>query len=225
MNETDCSHERRTCRTAVDDETAHRRRRETAGNERAVTTWPLTRRQAVAGGLGLVVGLAGCLGGDGDGGPAPDPVTLTAGDSCEVCGMVIPNHPGPDVEIFYADNQPSGHDNPAHFCSTWEAFQYDFERQDWTRQAFYVTDYSAVDYEIFQEGGDLLISSHPEAEAFVAASEVTFVVGSEVLGAMGKDLIAFSERSDAEQFQTEYGGQLMGFDDVTPSVISQLARS
>jgi len=186
-------------------------------------------RRAVLGGAAVAttVALAGCAGGlGGGGGDVPEPVTLTTDDTCEVCGMVIPNHPGPSAEIFYRDEQPSGHANPAVFDSTWEAFQYDFERQDrgWTREVFYVTDYSSVDYRLFDEGGDTMISTHPEASAFVSADEVTFVVGSEVKGAMGEDLIGFSERADAEAFQSEHGGTLMSVGDVTPEVIAQLGR-
>lgn len=186
----------------------------------------LTRRAVVAGGLGLVAGLAGCQGTD-SGGDVPEPVTLTQSDECEVCGMVIPNHPGPSAEVFYADEQPSGHENPAHFCSTWEAFRYDFERQDrgWTRQVFYVTDYSGVEYELTTDGGDVLLSTHPEAEAFVDATTVTFVVGSEVKGAMGRDLIGFSAVDDAEAFQSDHGGDLLAFDEVTRDTIAQLAST
>jgi nitrous oxide reductase accessory protein NosL len=178
----------------------------------------------VGGGAAAVGSLAGCLGGIGDGGTAPEPATLTDEDSCDVCGMVITKHPGPDAEIFYPDRRPNDHDNPAHFCSTWEAFQFDFARRDegWERSAFYVTDYSSVDYELLSEGGESLISSHPEAEAFVAAEEVTFVVGSEVKGSMGRDLIGFSERADAESFLSEHGGELAELDDVTPTMIEQL---
>ncbi len=186
----------------------------------------LTRRAVVVGGLGLVAGLAGCQGSD-PGGETPEPVGLDQSDQCEVCGMVIPNHPGPSAEIFYADEQPSGHENPARFCSTWEAFQYDFERQDrgWTREAFYATDYSAVDYDLTTDGGDVLISTHPGAEAFVDATTVTFVVGSEVKGSMGQDLIGFSGADDAEAFQSEHGGDLLAFDDVTRDTIAQLAST
>lgn len=188
--------------------------------------WAVTRRGVVVGAAGLAVGLAGCIGGgDGDG-AAPEPITLDQDDSCELCGMVIPNHPGPAAQIFYADQQPSGHDNPARFCSIWEAFQYDFERLDrgWEREAFYVTDYSGVDYEIIEDGGDLLLSSHPAAEHFVDATETTMVVGSDVKGAMGRDLVPFTAEDDATAFQEEYGGDVMGFDEVSPSVISELAR-
>ncbi|MFC7134445.1 MULTISPECIES: nitrous oxide reductase accessory protein NosL [Salinibaculum] len=205
---------------------SHNRREPAGSSEREQTR--LTRRAVVAGGVGLAVGLAGCLGGGGDGGDGevPEPVTLTQADQCEVCGMVIPNHPGPTTQIFYADRQPSGHENPARFDSTWEAFQYDFERQNrgWKRQAFYVTDYSAVDYELSTDAGDTLISTHVEAADFVEASDVTFVVGSDVKGAMGRDLIAFSDRADAEAFQGEWGGDLSTFDEVTEQTIAGLAN-
>jgi nitrous oxide reductase accessory protein NosL len=191
------------------------------------------RRRTVLGGLGAVgaAALAGCSGTENTGtegtGDVPGAVTLTEGDTCEVCGMNIVNHPGPSTEIFYPDNQPSGHENPARFDSTWEAFQYDFERRDrgWNTAAFYVTDYSAVDYSVSEEGGDSVISTHPEAEAFADAESVTFVVGSAVKGAMGRDLIAFAERGDAESFADEYGGSLAAFDEVTPETIAQRGRA
>jgi copper chaperone NosL len=178
------------------------------------------RRHVLIAGTAVLASLAGCGSGDGD---VPDPVTLTTDDSCEVCGMVIPNHPGPSTEVFYADQQPSGHDNPARFDSTWEAFQYDFDR-DWTVEAFYVTDYSTVEWSLSEAGGDRLISTHPDASAFVEAEDVTFVVGSEIKGAMGRDLIAFSERADAESFRDDHGGSVAGFDEVSPETVAQLGQ-
>lgn len=185
----------------------------------------LGRRSVLVGGAAAVAGLAGCSALDS--GSAPAPVALTTDDQCDGCGMVIPNHPGPVAEIFYADERPSDHDNPAHFCSTWEAFQYDFERQDrgWTVEAFYVTDYSTVDYEVRQSGGDTVLSSHPEADAFADAETVTFVVGSEVKGAMGRDLVGFTDSDDAESFRAEYGGRLAAFDEVTRETVDQLGMA
>jgi copper chaperone NosL len=175
---------------------------------------------------GLATALAGCSLLDG-GEDAPAPVTLTTDDACEVCGMVIPNHPGPSAEIFYDDNEPSGHANPARFDSTWEAFKYHFDREDrgWTAAAFYVTDYSTVEYTVSTDDGESVISTHPGADAFVDADRVTFVVGSEVVGAMGRDLVGFSDRTDATAFRDEYGGSLASFDDVTRETIAQLRQS
>ena len=136
--------------------------------------------------------------------------------------MVIPNHPGPSTEIFYRDKQPSGHDNPARFDSTWEAFQFDYEHEDWTRSSFYVTDYSTVDYDVYEEGGDTLVTSHAGADAFTDATGVTFVVASDVKGAMGKDLVGFGDSGDAEDFADEYGGEVVAFADVTRDTIAGL---
>jgi copper chaperone NosL len=218
-----CRHTHRTRRDrACGSETRDRRE---VDREGPAATAPVRRRPLLVGGAAALAALAGC--GGSDPGEGPEPIALTTDDRCDVCGMVIPNHPGPSTEIFYTDNRPSGHDNPARFDSTWEAFQYDFERRDrgWDREAFYVTDYSAVDYSITEEGGDSIISTHPEAEAFVDAEAVTFVVGSEVKGAMGRDLIAFSERSDAESFADEHGGSLAGLGDVTRETVAQLGRA
>jgi len=182
-----------------------------------------TRRRVLsAAATSGVLSMAGCLSG-----PSPDPVTLGSDDVCDVCGMIIPQHPGPTTQVFYRNNDPSGHDNPARFDSTWEAFQYDFERRDrgWTRAAFYVTDYSSVDYEIRTDAGTTFISTHPEAAAFTDASAVTFVVGSSVEGAMGRDLIAFSSDDDATAFADEYGGSTTQFEDVTRSMIGSLAQT
>ncbi|WP_336003214.1 nitrous oxide reductase accessory protein NosL [Halorientalis halophila] len=189
-------------------------------------------RRTVLGGMGAVgvAALAGCSGireGDGDGtADVPAAVTLTADDGCEVCGMVIPNHPGPSAEIFYPDERPEGHDNPARFDSTWEAFQYDFEKQEegWERSVVYVTDYSSVDYQVSTGDGQPVISTHPEASAFARAATVTFVADSEVEGAMGRDLIAFGDEADASSFRDEYGGQLVTVEEVTSRLIQQLGR-
>ncbi|MCD2203299.1 nitrous oxide reductase accessory protein NosL [Halobacterium sp. KA-6] len=136
--------------------------------------------------------------------------------------MTITQQPGPTAEIFYANARPNDHDNPARFDSTWEAFQFDFQHDNWTREAFYVTDYSAVNYDIQTDGGQQLLSTHYEQEAFADATDITYVVGSSVVGAMGEDLIGFSDRTDAEAFREKYGGDLATFDDVTPSLISSL---
>lgn len=181
---------------------------------------PTTRREFVVGATTAVTaGLAGCLnsGGNND---APAPITIPTTATCDVCAMTITQQPGPTAEIFYADAQPNDHDNPARFDSTWEAFQFDFQHDNWTREAFYVTDYSAVDYDIQTDGGQQLLSTHYEKEAFVDATGITYVVGSSVVGAMGEDLIGFSDRADAEAFREENGGDLATFDDVTPSLIS-----
>ena len=184
-------------------------------------------RRHVLSGIGSVgaATLAGCLSSSGTPTPqAPDPVTIADEATCDVCGMVISQHPGPSAELFYADNQPNDHSNPARFDSTWEAFTFDFEREDWTRQSFYVTDYSSVEYQITTDRGQKLISRHVGADTFAEATGMTFVAGSSVLGTMGEDLIGFSDREEAESFQADHDGDVVTFEDVTPTLVSQLGK-
>lgn len=182
-----------------------------------------TRRQALlAGGTVLAASLAGCSG-DADEEP-PEPVALSAGLSCDVCGMVVADHPGPVGEIFYADNSPIGHDNPARFDSLRGClFPYYFEhkRKDWTATAVYVTDYSKVDATVTERDGDTFISSHTGAASFTDATEVVFVVGSGVQGAMGTDFIPFGQEAEADDFVADHGGEVLSFDEITPTTLSR----
>lgn len=184
------------------------------------------RRHVLSGIAGLgATALAGCLDGTGTATPAPPgAVTISDEATCDVCGMVISKHPGPTAQVFYADTQPNGHSNPARFDSTWEAFKFDFERDDWTRQSFYVTDYSSVEYQITTDQGQKLISRHVGADTFADATGVTFVAASSVVGTMGEDLLGFSSRDDAESFRADHGGDVVTFDEVTPTLISQLGK-
>lgn len=183
------------------------------------------RRHVLLTGAGITLAsLSGCLGGAASDADAPAVVALSEDAACDICGMVLSQHPGSTAEIFYADNSPEGHENPARFDSTWEAYQYEFEHdsQGWEETAFYVTDYSSVDYRLFGEGSDTLISRHMETEAFAPVGEVTYVVGSDVKGAMGRDLFAFTAEEDADAFCSEHGGNLATHDEITPEVIAGL---
>ena len=184
------------------------------------------RRQLLLTGAGVTLtSVAGCLGGGAASeANAPAVASLPNDATCDVCGMVLSQHPGSTAEIFYAEHSPEGHENPARFDTTWEAYQYEFEHdnQGWAETAFYVTDYSSVDYSTFSEGDDTFISRHMETDAFAPVEDVTYVVGSAVKGAMGKDLFAFTAKEDAEAFQSEYDGDLATHDEITPEVIAGL---
>ena len=182
---------------------------------------PVSRRLVLrAGGAGLAVGLAGCVGGPG----TPAPVALTGGVACDVCGMVIEKHPGPDGQIFYRNQSPAGHDNPARFDSLKQCFfPYFLEHRQrgWTATVLYVIDYSAIDYTLQTDAGDTYISSHPEADAFAPARDLSYVVGSDIVGAMGPDFIPFTDRTEAVEFAAEHGGRVLAFADIDEGVIGR----
>jgi len=186
-----------------------------------------TRRQVVAAiAAAAGAGIAGCSTDESTTG-TPTPVSLAGTKQCEVCGMVVAEHPGPSATTFFADQTPEGHDGPAWFDSVKERFVYvrEKERLGWTPTVTYVTDYSTVDYEIADEGGTKTISRHVAPGTFAPASEVVYAAGSEVVGAMGVDLLPFTVRDDAAAFRDEHGGWLVTHDDVTEETLARLRRS
>lgn len=189
------------------------------------------RRQfLVASGSGLALVVSGCLGGGNDeseppGEQAPpDPIDLSGGKVDDHGGMIIGEHAGPNGQIFYEEESPENHENPAWFHTLAKSlFPYHFERKrrGWTAVAIYVTDYSLVDYELAQRGGRTYISTHTGPETFERARDVRYVAGSDVLGGMGKDLVPFSNDDDLETFREEHGGDIIGFSDITPDALDE----
>jgi copper chaperone NosL len=172
-----------------------------------------------AGGAVAASTLGGCL---DLGGREPAAVAIDEGAQCDVCGMVIPKHPGPNGQLFYEDESPEGHDNPAWFDSLKKCFfpyKLEHERRDWSVAAMYVTDYSAVEYELSTSDGRTYISSHTDPASFADARELHYVVESDVHGAMGPDFYPFSERADAEAFAADHGGRVLEFEDIGAGVV------
>lgn len=162
-----------------------------------------------AGGLAV----AGCLGesGDGDAGPV-EPVDCS-GLACDVCGMLIDEHPGPAAQAFFAGGEPEGRDGPARFDTVFELRTYLAEREamGWELRQAFVTDYAAVDYELERHDGRAHISAHPEADAFVDHTTVHYAVETGIHGAMGEDFIPFSDGAEAMAFAAEHGGEAVSW--------------
>ncbi|WP_158601205.1 nitrous oxide reductase accessory protein NosL [Haloplanus aerogenes] len=182
------------------------------------------REFLLAGGAAGTALLAGCSGGQSNGGPPPDPVPISENAECDVCGMVISEHPGPNGQIFYRENSPERHDNPARFDSTKAClfpYYFEHEQRGWTAEAVYVTDYSRIDYEISVVEGQQYIQTAMAPETFSNAADVVFVVGSDVHGAMGADFIPFSDADEGTAFADEFGGRTVTMDDITPKMLGR----
>lgn len=183
----------------------------------------LYRRTILGGvaGTGLTA-LAGCL----DDEEVPDPVTI--GEvTCEECGMVITHHPGPSGHAFYEEDIPEHREpgEPAYFCASTCAYTWIFDQEDQghTPQVLYLTDYSAVDWEVSEEVGVTYISAHLEAEAHSREEDLVLVINSDLIGAMGPAMIPFSDEGDAESFTKEYGGEIIAPDDVSRDLLGALS--
>jgi len=177
-----------------------------------------TRRRFVLGTV-AAAGLSGCLGSR----DRPDPISLTETTSCDQCGMVINQQPGPSGQTYYQDNSPEGHDPPARFCSTVCTYRHRFVTSDrgWTPQVTYLTDYALVDYSVRQEGGTQVISAHLAAEDFAVTDGLDVVTGTDVEGAMGPALVPFSDADLAEEFTSTYGGEIVAAEDISRELVAQ----
>ena len=175
-----------------------------------------SRRRVLAGtGAVAAAAFAGCLGDDDAELPA-EPIALDGGKACFVCGMIVEEHHGPAGQLFYADGNLEDHDGPAWFDSLVELEAYHEERAErgWELREAFVTDYSTLEYELTTRDGRAYISSHVDAADFADATELFYVVGSDVEGAMGEDYLPFSVRDDAVEFTTEHGGDVRDWDDL-----------
>ncbi|MEF8773692.1 MAG: nitrous oxide reductase accessory protein NosL [Halobacteriales archaeon] len=178
------------------------------------------RRVVLGAGAVALGGLAGCLGLGGE--DTPRAQTVPDGTPCDVCGMVVTKHPGPNGQLFLSDATPDGHANPARFDSLKKChFPYLFDQQDrgLSVAAEYVTDYSSVDYDLTTEGNTTYVNSHAEADAFAPAADLYYLVESDLQGAMGPDFYPFSEEADARSLADEHGGSVVEYDDITPALV------
>lgn len=164
----------------------------------------------------MTITLAGCQ----SGGERQDPVALGDGASCDQCGMVIDQHPGPAGQTYYQDNTPVGHDAPARFCGTTCTYRHQFENEDWTPETTYLTDYPAVDYDVQTDGGTAILSRHLDPEAYTASEELTVVANTDVESAMGTVIVPFSEPSDAESFAETYGDTTLAAESIGRELVA-----
>jgi nitrous oxide reductase accessory protein NosL len=174
-------------------------------------------------------GSSGCLGGvtGATGGTTPTPFDLSGSKADDRGGMVVGRHGGPNGQIFYERNGPAGHDGPAWFHTLASGlFPYHFERErrGWTAAAIYVTDYSTVDYDLFEGDGRAHMPSPTGAETFGDGTTATYVGGSSVFGGMGPDLFPFSDAADARAFVDRHSGRTITFDEITPHLIAGYTR-
>jgi copper chaperone NosL len=123
----------------------------------------------------------------------PDPAPR---DLCPVCGMVVSKYPAWTGTVVYRD----GHAH--HFDGAKDLFKYLFDLPRYTRG------HQARD--IVRIG----VTEYYEVKR-IDARQAWFVIGSDVLGPMGHELIPLASRADAEEFMRDHGGRrILRFDEV-----------
>lgn len=157
----------------------------------------MRRLAAVAAALLLAApGAAG--GGEGDF-PAPG-----AGDKCSVCGMFVKRYPDWIGGVRLRDGSHLFFDGAKDLFKWWlRPDRYSPGRTPGDVEAIFVTDYYAV--------------------RRIPAREAWFVLGSDVLGPMGHELVPFADEREAREFlKDHHGRRVVRFADVTPALLKEL---
>ncbi|MDP2433673.1 MAG: nitrous oxide reductase accessory protein NosL [Pseudomonadota bacterium] len=131
----------------------------------------------------------------------PDPAPR---DLCPVCGMVVSKYPAWTATVVYQD----GHAH--HFDGAKDLFKYLFD------VSRYAKNHRARD--IARIG----VTDYYELKR-IDARQAYFVIGSDVLGPMGHELIPLASRADAEEFlRDHHGRRILRFDEVKRDLPAKL---
>ena len=131
-------------------------------------------------------------------------LTPGAKDRCPVCGMFVAKYPDWLAQVRFNDQKTLFFDGAKDF------FKYYFRMASYYPgkstadvAAVYVTDYYTM--------------------GAIDAVTAFFVVGSDVYGPMGWELIAFASATDAEQFMRDHRGrQILRFEAVTAELVNTM---
>lgn len=116
------------------------------------------------------------------------PVKPSQKDKCPVCGMFVAKYPDFIAEIIFRDGSYAVFDGVKDMLRYFFGLdKYNPKKKCSEIDTVYVTDY----YDL------KLIDGH---KAF-------YVSGSDVYGPMGRELVPFSSRSDAEEFRKDHHGK------------------
>ena len=125
-------------------------------------------------------------------------------DKCPVCGMFVAKYPDWLATLVFKDGTFRYFDGPKDlFKFLLDLKQYAPGRGQSDVDRFFVNDYYAVRQ--------------------IDGREAFYVLGSDVYGPMGKELIPFEKETDARGFLKDHGGRsILRYHEVTSAVLKQL---
>jgi copper chaperone NosL len=132
------------------------------------------------------------------------PIKPSPRDKCPVCGMFVAKFPDFLAEIIFKDG------SYALFDGTKDMFKYyiDLARYNPSKSAseidsIYVTSYYTL--------------------AWINGLKASYVIGSDVYGPMGRELIPFEQEKEAREFMKDHRGKsLLKFQEVTQEIVRSL---
>jgi nitrous oxide reductase accessory protein NosL len=132
------------------------------------------------------------------------PVTPTAKDKCPVCGMFVAKYPDFLAQVIYQDGAYVVFDGAKDlFKYLLNLRAYAPSRQPSQIGAIYVTDYYSL--------------------TPIDGKRAWYVLGSDVYGPMGRELVPFGSETEAKGFMADHkGNRVLRFGEVTAQVLKGL---
>jgi len=126
---------------------------------------------------------------------AQEPAPPTSADRCAVCGMYVEKYPNWVATIILADGSQVFFDGPK------DLFKYLLNLDKYDRQPEDISKVFVTDYYRVQP---------------IDARKAFFVLGSDVMGPMGPELVPFSDLKDANIFVQDHAGKRVSvFEDIS----------
>ncbi len=125
-------------------------------------------------------------------------------DKCPVCGMFVARYPDFVAQVLFKDGSRAyfdGSKDMFKFCLNMKKYAPQKRAQDIS--AIYVTDYYRLEH--------------------IDGFKAWYVLGSDIYGPMGREMIPFEKQSDAGEFMKDHKGRsIMRFEDIRLELIRGL---
>jgi nitrous oxide reductase accessory protein NosL len=150
--------------------------------------------------VAIVILLASSLACAGD----MKPVKPAQKDKCPVCGMFVAKYPDFVAEIIFKDGSYAVFDGMKDMMKYYfDIAKFDPARKAGEINAIYVTDYYSL--------------------TLIDGFSAFYVIGSDVYGPMGKELVPFGKEKDAQEFKKDHKGKaILTFKEITTETIKTL---
>lgn len=124
-----------------------------------------------------------------------DFIKVSKDEKCPVCGMFVYKYPKWAAQIFYGDKHFS-------FDGAKDMMKYCFEHK---------------------EGISKILVSDYYSQKAIDAKKAYFVIGSDIYGPMGHELIPFKSESEAKTFSLDHKGtKILKFEEISPKEVQKL---
>jgi nitrous oxide reductase accessory protein NosL len=131
--------------------------------------------------------------------PAP-----AAKDKCPVCGMFVSKYPDWVATVTFNDSTPLFFDGAKDFFT----YYHGMKKYTPAKTPASISTITINDYYTLKP---------------VDARQAYFVVGSDVYGPMGKELVPFGKAPDAQAFLKDHKGKkVLRFNDVSPAILRSM---